>query len=61
MSIQFIPLGSPVSSSFTISASITLTSTNTPVTAAFAAHALSLQGPVGGAGVVTASLALISL
>lgn len=47
MSIQFIPLGIPVSSSFAVSASITQTSVNTPTTASFAGHALNLLGLPG--------------
>lgn len=60
MSIQFIPLGSPTSSSFAISASIAIASTNTPTTAALAAHAVNLQGPPGVAGITVAAISLVS-
>jgi hypothetical protein len=47
MSIQFFPLGSPVSSSFAISASFSLISLNVPATASQAEFALLPVGPEG--------------
>jgi|NOAtaT_7_FD_contig_21_6458310_length_632_multi_3_in_0_out_0_1 hypothetical protein len=47
MSIQFIPLGLPISTSFAVSASVTIASANTPTTAALAAYAENLLGLPG--------------
>lgn len=52
MTIQFIPLGIPFSSSFAATASIALNipSANFPTTASYAEYALSPVGPSGSNG-----------
>lgn len=60
MSIKFIPLGSPVSSSFATSASMALTSSIVPTKAYVAGHALNLVGEIGDNYITTSSRTLIS-
>lgn len=49
MSIQFIPLGLPFSSSFAVSSSVALAATNVPTTASLAGFAINLLGTAGDA------------
>ena len=59
MTIKFIPLGSPVSSSLSISSSMALTASIIPTSASLAAHALNLIGPTGDNAITTSSRPLI--
>ena len=47
MSIQYFPLGRPVSSSHAVSASLTLVVQSPPPTASFADHDVNSVGPTG--------------
>lgn len=54
MSIQFLPLGIPLSSSFAVSASIVLNTSvaGFPTSASYAEYALTPVGPTGKAGTI---------
>lgn len=57
MSIQFFPLGVPLSSSFAVSASFTVTTSAAgfPVSAAFAEFSVNNVGPPGPAFIIVSA------
>lgn len=57
MSLNFLPAGLPISSSFAVSASVTTNTTTFPLTASFAEFSITNFGPTGSYFVtVTGSL-----
>jgi hypothetical protein len=60
MTINILPIGSQISSSFAISASVTLDTNNLPETASFAGYSLGNIGP-NGRNFITVSGSVTSL
>lgn len=59
MSFQFLPAGSPVTTSFCINTGLTLTASFVPPTASLAGYALNNYGPTGSSFLTVSSSGLV--